>query len=614
MSSSEKWLKVIDATEIPVSLNPIKPMLQLFLLPILMWLSQVVYDHLLKQTKKHELVRLKDTFDFSVLEAACADYHHSSGKGRPPTHTVDKLIRALLVKYLYDYSLREMEHQLRCNLLVKWFVGYHLFDTSPDHNTLHNFEQYIYQTHARLYFDTTLRQIDRQFPTQREQSQIGDTYALRADAALESLIERLRHSGCRLLWALQSADSDLYELVQVSRHMLYLLGKDKATPLYHLTATEKQARLEYTIRAVHLAQDFVQMHTHPEITVWVTHIDKILADELAVEFDDFQQVSRADKLSKEKRGSYRICSATDPEATIRNHGPGKQDFGYNISVAATIDFIREIQADTGSQPDPIAIPGLLAAQEANHSLLPSVFIYDQIAGTGKTVDAVEKISDGQTQLVAKPMPDKQSPEQFTPRDFVLSDNAVELTCPSGQYSALSSRSEKGEGTVFRFSAEQCFDCPLLRRCRGQNATPTSIRHVFISDYRLPFQRLIEFSQTDTFKELMKLRPHIERIIAGLVLHNGARRARFRGLVKVDFQVKMAATAYNIKRWLKKLTLEHSGAQFAAFQRQIHFKVTIHGDCRAKYVFFSPKCQLMHPSVSTASTVNWLQTTPSTLQI
>jgi hypothetical protein len=48
---------------------------------------------------------------------------------------------------------------------------------------------------------------------------------------------------------------------------------------------------------------------------------------------------------------------------------------------------------------------------------------------------------------------------------------------------------------------------------------------------------------------MKLRPQAERVIAGLVLHCGARYARFRGLVKVDFQAKMCATAYNLKRWL-----------------------------------------------------------------
>ena len=39
--------------------------------------------------------------------------------------------------------------------------------------------------------------------------------------------------------------------------------------------------------------------------------------------------------------------------------------------------------------------------------------------------------------------------------------------------------------------------------------------------------------------------------AGLVRYNGARRARFRGLKKVDFQMKMCAMAYNAKRWVQK---------------------------------------------------------------
>ena len=46
---------------------------------------------------------------------------------------------------------------------------------------------------------------------------------------------------------------------------------------------------------------------------------------------------------------------------------------------------------------------------------------------------------------------------------------------------------------------------------------------------------------------MKLRPHVERIIAILTRYNGARRAAY-GLDNADFQRKMCAMAYNLKRW------------------------------------------------------------------
>ena len=48
---------------------------------------------------------------------------------------------------------------------------------------------------------------------------------------------------------------------------------------------------------------------------------------------------------------------------------------------------------------------------------------------------------------------------------------------------------------------------------------------------------------------MKQRCAIERVIAALVRYNGARRARSTGLAKADFQVRMAAVAFNLKHWL-----------------------------------------------------------------
>jgi len=77
--------------------------------------------------------------------------------------------------------------------------------------------------------------------------------------------------------------------------------------------------------------------------------------------------------------------------------------------------------------------------------------------------------------------------------------------------------------------------------------------VFISDYRVERQELVAYSKTEAFKEDMKFRPDIERTISILVQHNGARRARFRGLEKVDFQLKMCGMAFNVKRWLVKLS-------------------------------------------------------------
>ncbi|MCP4416036.1 MAG: transposase [Chloroflexi bacterium] len=43
------------------------------------------------------------------------------------------MLRTVLVKYLYDFSLRETEFHIRYNLLIKSFANYAVFEEEPDH-------------------------------------------------------------------------------------------------------------------------------------------------------------------------------------------------------------------------------------------------------------------------------------------------------------------------------------------------------------------------------------------------------------------------------------------------------------------------------------------------
>jgi hypothetical protein len=113
------------------------------LTPLLHWFSDRVYADLLKRTPDHLLVKLHDRLDLAPIEAACAAFHHSEGPGTKPTHPVSHLVRAWLVKYLYDWSLRDLEWHIRFNLVVKWFVGYPVFAEGPDHSTLERFEVWV---------------------------------------------------------------------------------------------------------------------------------------------------------------------------------------------------------------------------------------------------------------------------------------------------------------------------------------------------------------------------------------------------------------------------------------------------------------------------------------
>lgn len=536
---------------IPEKLKPIATILSQYLSPLLLWLSELAYENLMGRDPDHLLCQLQHLLDFTAMEAACADYHQLNSAGRPVEHTVSQLLRAMLVKYLYGCSLRELEEKIRYHILVKWFVGYPIFASGPDHTTLHRFEVYLYVHHPRLFFDTVLRQIDEAFPDDRRQPQLGDTFAMHANAALESLIKRLRHTAQELLLAYQAADSEAYARLRLQMDEVALFGDSAERTECYLSTQEWRQRLLETLAALLNCQHLIrQSSVSPAVQRWLDRLDKILGDELRLELDENGRLLHLSLLTK--RGTYRICSATDPDATIRNHGGDKNDYGYNISVLATLHFIREIRVDTGSRPDGDAIPDVLQAQLEHQGFCPDKLIYDKAAGWGKIAHQVDQVTAGQTQLVAYPVSPKHKPGCFAPEDFVLSADGFSLTCPNGRISTKRYRSGSGDGDNFRYIAPQCLGCPFLQPCRGSEETPTTPKSVFISDYRAEWERLRTYSQTEDFKQDMKLRPHIERIIAGLVLHNDARRARFRGLDKVGFQAFMCATSYNLKRWVSLL--------------------------------------------------------------
>jgi hypothetical protein len=535
---------------------------KVYLVQLLVWLSDQTYLTLLKRDPNHLLVKLAEHLNFAPLETACGNYHHTTGPGTTPTHPVSRLVRALLVGYLYHWSLRDLEWHIRFNLVVKWFVGYPIFAEGPDHSTLERFEIWVCFKQHRTIFDQVLRQIDAAFPEERQQAQVGDTYALRANAAKESLVQLLRHTCKRVLATLRKLDGAREATVRAQLDLGALFGATDERSECHLTAAERTARLQTTVRAALACARLVRIHletptpvsaeARTPVLAWLAHLDKIIADEVVQVPTENPTQPQVTERPTDAKGAYRLGSATDPDASYRVHSNNgdKTDFGYNIQVAATENFVREIQADPGAQPDAVAIPDLLQAQAEYHDRVPEKLIYDTAAGNGKTRALIAAATDGKTQLVA-PVPPTHTPTgKFTPAEFQLSEDNTTLMCPHEQTTTLAYRSGSGDGRSFRFLGLQCRDCPVWSQCRTQQPGSKRYRQVFISDYRREVEAARRYNATDAFKLEMKQRPRIERIIAALVRYNGARYARRRGKLKCDFQAKMNAVAYNLKKWMR----------------------------------------------------------------
>jgi Transposase domain (DUF772) len=263
-----------------------------YLHPLLYWFSDLTYAALLPHADDRLLRRVHTRLDFTALERACVPYHHQTGPGAPPTHPVSRLVRALLVGYLFHWSTRELEFQLRFNLLVKWFCDYAVFERGPDHSTLDRFELWVGTHQPRTFFDEVLRQIDAHFPGEREQAQVGDTFALQADAAKEGLVPLLRHTCRRLLATLRTLAPDLQTDIQTYLANPDLFGTPEEKDDYWLSAADRLARLRTTVLAAQQCAAWVctQLAAQPHlpaaqqqpVTAWLARLAKILGDEVAI--------------------------------------------------------------------------------------------------------------------------------------------------------------------------------------------------------------------------------------------------------------------------------------------------------------------------------------------
>lgn len=310
-----------------------------------------------------------------------------------------------------------------------------------------------------------------------------------------------------------------------------------------------------------------------EVSDWVRALKKHIKDIYVVTYNEEKVVETVRPCTAKELGTYRIQSATDVEATFRNHGKDIT-FGYNIQVATDDAIVREVVATTGSTPDESGIRKLVSEQKENRGYVPEQMVYDRAGGRAHTMGEVAGASEGKTELVAKPALDESKEKKkkgtpnarFTTDDFLFVEEEGErlkLMCPNGVKSTIYGLSGSGKGYNFTFRKKvECAGCPLMAKCY-EHSEPNKQRRktVFITFARKRLDHMREYVKTDEGKALLKKRPHVERIIASLVNHNGARRAKRRGLKAADFQAKMAGMAHNAK-WLVKQLLDKEKKQRA----------------------------------------------------
>jgi len=537
--------------------------------------NRLLCEHVLHKYRDHWLVQFEQSLDLSRIEQGCAGFHKGSGQGSWTCHSVPQLVRALLVKYLLNLSYRETEREIDLNMLVKAWVGYSLFHSPPDHTTLQRFEVWVLEHQPRLFFDDILRQIEQVFPEEREQLQLVDTYAMLVRGAKTSLITLIRQTSARLLAELERADPTRYEQLLAHLDLAALFGTEDEKLTAALNPQERAERLQtVTAAALRLHRllsgmlripPFFKAEQEEVLAGWLHHLDKIIHDETQVSCPDPEQPDTVTITERKHghKGQYRIACVNDIIATYRDHGKGKPaELAHNAAVMATERFVWEVEVITGAAPDPTPLILMLQNIARYHGFWPAKVVGDQIFGAGKHRATVDQASGGQTQLIALvPDYDKRT-DRFVPSDFTPLEEGFGVVCPGGVTSTYWFNKPDAEGTGYYFTAKDCRGCrfwltaeqlalnPKLPHCRPPDGQPNARRSVFISHHRQYTLDALAYNQTAQFKQEIKRRPLIERIIFNLTNYHGARRCKSTGLKKATFQLRLAATAFNIRQLLR----------------------------------------------------------------
>ena len=142
----------------------------------------------------------------------------------------------------------------------------------------------------------------------------------------------------------------------------------------------------------------------------------------------------------------------------------------------------------------------------------------------------------------RPTPPK--PGKMGPKAFTYEAELDGYRCPQGQLLAYATTDRSGY-RHYRSDPNICRDCPLLASCTSNaKAQRTITRHVWQDiKAKVDAHRL-----TDWGKAIYKRRQEtVERSFADAKQLHGHRYARFRSLIRVQWQCLMAATAQNIKK-------------------------------------------------------------------
>jgi len=475
-----------------------------------------IYEKLV--SRDHLLYKINESVDFTFINEECRNLY-SENMGRPVTNTPEIMFRSAIVQSLYDYSDREMEYEARYNIMVKWFIGLNLDDSSYDHSALGRFRDLLGEDKWKKVFFSLLTQIENAGYIKGKEY-VDATHVI-ANIAIPGTIDLLRQGIKDVMKAIQAINPDLYEE----------LGGEKTAnddkKVYKLSPEERESKL---VELVKKAREINQKSEciGGKVSEKTQQLKRILNENI--------EENENKIVKKKEKTADRLVSIVDKDARHGAKSDKKKFTGYKVnSIMSEDGFIKNINATPGNSYDgDILIPLI-------DEMIKNGFNASEVVG-----DTAYGEVDNRNKLLLKGITviapfKKETNKGFFPQSkFTIEEHGV--TCPAGCRTMVWNHNKKTETITFYFNKKDCGNCKLKEKCTVQER-----RTITISQHYELLKRAREYNKTDHFKEDMKQRAHIEPKQGEMKRYHGLERAKYWGLPKMNIQATISAIVVNVKR-------------------------------------------------------------------
>lgn len=251
------------------------------------------------------------------------------------------------------------------------------------------------------------------------------------------------------------------------------------------------------------------------------------------------------EIDKSTPANSRYISITDPDASVTRHSGGKSKLRYKThrGVDPKHEIITSTKITPGSRDDGDLLETMININEQNTQRPVDTVVADTKYGG---IENFLYCHDQQIEAHIPPIGDTHIDSGrrkgiFPKESFTYNPDTDTFSCPAGQFLTKRMYHKKRKHYEYKASSQACAECKLRKKCTRAKDGRSLKRHLRQDELNL----MISTAKSDKAKRDIKYRQHLSERSFARSKRYGYKRARWRGLWRMEIQDFLIAAIQNI---------------------------------------------------------------------